>query len=65
MGRIGSRLNKKGEAKLHIVGAVHTQSFVAAKKHRGAREPRSLAKEWAVQVGREAKEEGLTVRMCP
>jgi hypothetical protein len=65
MSCIGSRLSRKGEAKLHMAGTVHTQSFVAAKKQKVAREPRSLAKEWAVQVGREAKEEGLTVRMCP
>jgi hypothetical protein len=50
----------RGEAKLHMVGAVHTQSFVAAKNHKGEREPRSLTKEWAVQVDREAKEEVLS-----
>jgi hypothetical protein len=60
MGLISSRLSRIGEAKLDMAGTVHTQSFMAAKKHKGAKEPRSLTKEWAVQVDREAKEEELS-----
>ena len=52
-----------GEAKLWLVRVALTQSCLGAKKDKGAREPRAVAKQWVVPVHRDVKRGGLMGRI--
>lgn len=52
-----------GEAQLWLVRVALTQSCLGAKKDKGAREPRAVAKEWVVPVHRDVKRGGLMGRI--